>query len=142
MLGDIILLSLCAENFDRASTVFTHLCKDQSKIMGVPNFEVLKMFLDACIVNQDLKKAMVSTPFFFPRSFRIVSIYFNFFRQNCVEYCSENGFSDVFNLGKKLAQSFNLGPIYSTKLIALLGQDVLPDDKEIQSPSLHKSGGK
>lgn len=59
MLGDVMTLTLCAENFERARTVFAQLCKDGSKIIGVPNFEVLSQFLDACIVNQDLKMGMV-----------------------------------------------------------------------------------
>lgn len=100
MLGDIMLLNLCAENFQRAATVFTQLCKDENRIVGVPNFETFNMFLDACIVNQDLKMAMVSfshlqvttLKFNYSNLLRILFIFLEFYRILCRKWicrCSQ-----------------------------------------------------
>jgi hypothetical protein len=60
MLGDIMLLCLRCERFDRALDVLTKLEKDQNNIVGVPNFEALQLFTDMCISRNKITEALVS----------------------------------------------------------------------------------
>jgi len=60
MLGDIMLLCLYGEKFDRAFEVLNKLAKDQNSIVGVPNIEALKLFTDMCISQNKINEAIVS----------------------------------------------------------------------------------
>lgn len=60
MLGDIMLLCLYGEKFDRAFEVLNKLAKDQNSIVGVPNIESLKLFTDMCISQNKINEAIVS----------------------------------------------------------------------------------
>lgn len=60
MLGDIMLLCLYGEKFDRAFEILNKLAKDQNSIVGVPNIESLKLFTDMCISQNKLNEAIVS----------------------------------------------------------------------------------
>jgi hypothetical protein len=60
MLGDIMLLCLRCERFDRALDVLNKLEKDQNNIVGVPNIEALQLFMDMCISQNKITEAVVS----------------------------------------------------------------------------------
>jgi hypothetical protein len=59
MLGDIALLCLCADQFERANDVFKKVIKDKVKIVGTPSPESVEMMLDACIKKNEAKLAIV-----------------------------------------------------------------------------------
>lgn len=64
MLGNILSLCLSADNFERAGKIFMKLVKDETQIIGVPQFNTLNTFLDACIKNRDVKLCFVSILFY------------------------------------------------------------------------------
>lgn len=66
MLGHIMTLCLGADNFSRATEIFQKLVKDEIQILGVPSFEALEMFMDACIDKQNVKLGLVRIFLFFP----------------------------------------------------------------------------
>lgn len=61
MLGDIMIVILHADDFDKATTILAKLIKDENQIVGVPESEAFSLYMDACIKNNDLKQAMVCT---------------------------------------------------------------------------------
>lgn len=58
MLGDIIVLCLCANDTKKAFAVAKQLF-DNMQVLGVASIESLDMLLDACIRTNNLRFAMV-----------------------------------------------------------------------------------
>ncbi|XKL59289.1 hypothetical protein PGB90_000305 [Kerria lacca] len=110
MLGNILSLCLSADNFERAGKIFMKLVKDETQIIGVPQFNTLNTFLDACIKNRDVKLCFM-----------------------CIEYSFENGYDNVTSLAKKLIKNINLSPANKTHLAALLGQEIFKDEEELNN---------
>lgn len=79
MLGDIMLLCLYGEKFDRALDVLNKLAKDQNSIVGVPNIESLKLFTDMCISQNKINEAI-----------------------KCIQYAADAGFSETGKLAQQL----------------------------------------
>lgn len=61
MLGDIMLLNICAGEWEKAKIVFQTLTdEEEDKVLGVPDVEAITAYMDACIANRDIRKSVVS----------------------------------------------------------------------------------
>lgn len=60
MLGEAIILHLHANEFNKATEILKKLIKDEEHIIGVPDQEVLSLYMELCIENNNTKEAMVS----------------------------------------------------------------------------------
>lgn len=60
ILGKILIVVLRNNDFERGYTVFEKLNREQQKIVGVPSFDALSLFVDHCIKNKSPSKAIVS----------------------------------------------------------------------------------
>lgn len=64
MLGKIMILLLRNSDFENASLVMNKLIHQHQKIVGVPSFDALELFVDHCIINKVPSRAIVSTDIF------------------------------------------------------------------------------
>ena len=59
MLGDVALLCLHADYYDKAKEVFMKVMKEKDQLIGTPSPESAEMMIDACIKRNDAKLAIV-----------------------------------------------------------------------------------
>ncbi|ERL94174.1 hypothetical protein D910_11456 [Dendroctonus ponderosae] len=85
MLGKIMILLLRNSDFENASLVMHKLIHQHQKIVGVPSFDALDLFVDHCIINKTPSRAI-----------------------ECIQYASDSGFPDVLGLGVKLNEKLTL----------------------------------
>jgi len=69
ILGNIMLLCLCADHFNRAKDIMQKIIKAQNKIIGAPSSESVEMMIDACIEKKEAKLAVVCNLFTWLKQF-------------------------------------------------------------------------
>ncbi|XP_066156302.1 small ribosomal subunit protein mS39 [Euwallacea fornicatus] len=93
MLGGILLVLLRNNEFTKACLVMDKLINNNQNIIGVPSFDSLSLFVDHCIENKTLSKAI-----------------------ECIQFASDTGFPNVLALGAKLNEKCTLDEMHLNKL--------------------------
>ncbi|KAF5280612.1 hypothetical protein FQA39_LY05260 [Lamprigera yunnana] len=102
MLGKLITLLLRNDNFDRACIAMDKLQNDLHTIVGVPSFDVLKLYVEHCIQQKVPSRGI-----------------------SCVQYAVDNGFEDASSLANALNKSLTLDETHLRKLSELVGSDAI-----------------
>lgn len=63
MLGDIMILVLRNNDFEKASVIMEKLDKNHNVVVGVPKIEALSLYVDECINKKLPSQAIVSKHF-------------------------------------------------------------------------------
>lgn len=105
MLGKIITLTLRNNDFEKASKVMDKLENNQQSVLGVPQFDVLKLYLDHCI-----KQKLPSNGI------------------DCLQYAVESGFEQASELAVTLIKELTLDETHLKRISSLVGQNVMKED--------------
>uniref|UniRef100_A0A182J6R7 Small ribosomal subunit protein mS39 n=1 Tax=Anopheles atroparvus TaxID=41427 RepID=A0A182J6R7_ANOAO len=110
ILGDILLLCVRAGDYEKAVGIFTKLSKEQNSIIGEPRFDGLREFVDLCIASRTPSVAI-----------------------QCLQYCSENGYSESAEMGRHIFSSFALDQNQVAKIKSLVGAEAVKPLNETKS---------
>ncbi|XP_074027705.1 small ribosomal subunit protein mS39 [Leptinotarsa decemlineata] len=98
LLGNIMMLVLRNNDFDKASILMDKLDKGHQTIVGLPKFEALSLFIDQCIDNKTPTKAIA-----------------------CIQYCLDCGFPEVDVLAARLNEKLTLDENHLNNLAKIVG---------------------
>ncbi|XP_067012701.1 small ribosomal subunit protein mS39 [Anabrus simplex] len=107
MLGDVLILTVRAGNFSEACQVVNKLVKSQHTIAGLPKVEALQCFLDACIAQKSVPRAIT-----------------------CIEFSADVGFPEAGKMAQKLRDELPLDSAALAKLTNIVGKEVLQTKEE------------
>jgi pentatricopeptide repeat domain-containing protein 3 len=109
MISDVLTLLCRANNFEKADQVFNKIDKDPHKILGEPKAAAVEDFVRLCITNKQPSRAISS-----------------------LQFCVESGLGDAKKMARQIVESFTLDEHQTSKIVSLVGPDVL---KTIESES-------
>ncbi|XP_075223114.1 small ribosomal subunit protein mS39 [Lycorma delicatula] len=100
MLGNLMGVLLEADRIEKASLILSKLDKEQQKVLGIPDFRPLRMFVDKCIQKKDADKAIW-----------------------CLQYCYDVGYDEISDLAKSLNDTLKLSDNQLNRLKTLVKLD-------------------
>ncbi|KAK0076656.1 hypothetical protein PV325_005049 [Microctonus aethiopoides] len=111
MLGDIAVLLLRANEFEKCANIISYLYNEQNSIVEVPHMSQIEELLEACILRADSETAM-----------------------DLVHYCSDSGIENIPTMAYKVWRNLSLTEEQETRLRSFVSPDVL----KTQTKDTHK----
>ncbi|KAB0802204.1 hypothetical protein PPYR_04390 [Photinus pyralis] len=105
MLGKIMTLTLRNNDFEKASKVMDKLENNQQSVLGVPQFETLKLYVDHCIQQKRPSSGI-----------------------DCLQYAVDSGFEQASELAASLIKHLTLDETHLQRISSLVGQAVLTEN--------------
>ncbi|XP_015592130.1 protein PTCD3 homolog, mitochondrial isoform X2 [Cephus cinctus] len=102
MLGNVAVLSLRGDQFDRMLQAISFLTKDQTSVIGTPNIEQIDELCNACIEQGHIAGALA-----------------------IIQYAAELGHQEASLMARKVYNTLPLTPSQEDKLVSLVGKEVL-----------------
>ncbi|XP_060532689.1 small ribosomal subunit protein mS39 [Cylas formicarius] len=97
MLGNIMVLVLANNDFTIAQHIMNKLIKDHTKVVGVPKFEALSLFVDHCMAHSAPSSAI-----------------------DCIQYCADSGFPEAVALSARLNSKMTLDETMLNRLSPII----------------------
>jgi len=100
MLGDLMAVTVKADDFEKAREVLQKLLRPKHDVIGVPDIHPLKLFLDKAIEKNDAAMGLA-----------------------CVQYVSDSGYAEVGEMAEDLSTRLKLDPLQTSRLNNMVGFD-------------------